>query len=145
MIVDTLERAERYFALHPGFEEAFAFLRSGVFIPGRFEIEPKVFALSEETKGKGEKQARLEAHRRYIDIQYVMEGEELIGWSPLETCAKESEAYKEEKDILFFADRPSVWLPVPKGSFAIFFPEDAHAPLGGAGDVTKIVMKVAVR
>ncbi len=45
---------------------------------------------------------------------------------------------------MFFADRPETWFAVKPGSFAIFYPQDAHAPLAGTGETRKAVMKVAV-
>jgi biofilm protein TabA len=145
MIVDTLTRAERYCEIHPGFREAFAFLQKAMFIPGRQELKKgELIAISEEVEGRGQDRSRLEVHRRYIDIQYAMAGDEMIGWKPLERCEKISEDYQEEKDIAFYSDAPLLWLPVPQGSFAIFFPEDAHAPLAGREFIRKIVMKVGV-
>jgi beta-galactosidase beta subunit len=46
--------------------------------------------------------------------------------------------------IEFYSSSPSVWLPVPAGSFAAFFPDDIHAPLGTDGQVHKVVVKIAV-
>jgi YhcH/YjgK/YiaL family protein len=51
--------------------------------------------------------------------------------------------YDPGRDIEFFTDRPDVWIPVKPGQFVVFFPEDAHAPLVGAGEIHKIVVKVA--
>jgi beta-galactosidase beta subunit len=53
-------------------------------------------------------------------------------------------SYDAEKDIVFFDDAPETWFRVPAGSFAVFFPEDAHAPLAGEGEVRKVIVKVAV-
>jgi YhcH/YjgK/YiaL family protein len=55
-----------------------------------------------------------------------------------------AEPYDPQKDIAFFADRPDTWIHVPAGRFAIFFPEDAHAPLGGLGLLKKAVVKIAL-
>lgn len=148
MIVDTLKNAEAHAGLHPGFARAFEFLRA---LPpdglphGRHEIEgSRVFALAAEDQGRGMEGARLEAHRKYVDIQFVVAGQERIGWRKLEECREVAEPYHEERDIGFFRDAPASWVVVPPGSFAIFFPEDAHAPLAGRGPVRKVVVKVAV-
>ena len=149
MIVDTLSQAERYSALHPAFARAFDFLKTGSpgsLAPGRHDIDgDRLFVLIDQQEGKGQRAARLEAHRKYIDIQLTLEGLEEIGWSPLAACRPPAGGFDDAKDIGFFDDRPSLWLSVPPGLFAIFFPEDAHAPLGGRGLLKKAVVKVLLR
>jgi YhcH/YjgK/YiaL family protein len=86
----------------------------------------------------------LEAHRKYIDIQYVTLGHELIGWERIEECAGKGLGYDADNDIEFYGNPPSLWFPVPAGVFAVFFPEDAHAPLAGETPVRKIVVKAPV-
>jgi len=77
-------------------------------------------------------------------VQYTMEGDEEIGWMPLAECGQPIDEYNAAKDVSFFTARPTTWLAVPEGSFAIFFPDDAHAPLAGRGAVKKAILKVAV-
>ena len=148
MVLDVLANAHRYAPLHPAFARAFAFLASvdlDALSPGRNEIDgDAMFVILDRKDGRGRDGARLEAHRRYIDIQYTIGGEEEIGWSPLASCGPADAPFDDTKDIVFFGDRPSAWLHVPPGSFAIFFPEDAHAPLGGRGTLTKAIVKIAV-
>jgi biofilm protein TabA len=103
-----------------------------------------MFVIIDRKDGRGHDGARLEAHRRYIDIQYTIHGDEEIGWSPLAACTAPAGPFDATKDIIFFDDAPSSWLSVPRGSFAIFFPEDAHAPLAGRGALTKAIVKIAV-
>ena len=67
-----------------------------------------------------------------------------MGWKLVEDCADVFFPFDEAKDVALYNDSPSVWLPVPAGRFAIFYPNDAHAPMGCTGDVVKAVMKVAV-
>ena len=98
----------------------------------------------DHAQGRGREGARLEAHRRYIDIQYTIEGNEEIGWMPLATAGSPANPYDDTRDIVFFDRRPTTWLAVPEGTFAVFFPHDAHAPLGGRGALKKAIMKVAV-
>jgi len=148
MILDTLPRAARYAVLHPSFGRAFDFLSTtalGSLAAGRHELDgDRLFILIDHKDGRGREGARLEAHRKYVDIQYTFEGLEEIGWSPLATPRPPAGGYDETKDIAFFDDRPSTWLSVPPGLFTIFFPEDAHAPLGGRGLLKKAIVKVAV-
>jgi YhcH/YjgK/YiaL family protein len=95
-------------------------------------------------QGQGHKGAKLEAHRRYIDIQYCVTGSDVIGWKPASTCRDPEQAYDEQKDLQFFRDAADSWVTIPQGSFGIFCPEDAHAPAGAEGPIHKVVVKVAV-
>ena len=146
MILDRLSNAKNYESLHPAFPRAFDFLRqSGLekISEGKHEIDGKKFYASVDIMaGRGKKGAKLEAHRNYIDIQYTVSGQESIGWKNLAECKIIKTEYHPEKDIAFFGDRPESWLVVPPGYFAIFFPEDAHAPLGGMGRLHKVIVKV---
>lgn len=148
MILDALANAPRYAGMHPGFARAFAFLDATdmtALAPGRHHLDgDNLFVLVADNEGRGEDAARIEVHRRYIDIQYTIQGDELLGWMPLARCAQPDGVFDDTRDILFFADRPSTFVAVPAGSFAIFFPHDAHAPLAGRGRVKKAVIKVAV-
>ena len=147
MLLDSLDNSKRFEAHHPGFARAFAFL-SGTDLsslaPGRHPIDGDgLFVLIEHREGRGNDEARLEAHRRYVDIQYTIEGQEEIGFAPIATCRKPAGEFDEAKDIIFFDDRPMTWLAVPPGQFAIFFPHDAHAPFAGTGLLKKAIVKVA--
>jgi len=148
MIIDTLERAHRYSQLHPLFAPAFAFLVSTdlkALTSGRRELDgQRLIASIDHVTGLGRDRARLEAHRRYIDIQVAFEGWDEIGWRPLGACQQVDEIYDETRDVGFWKDPPDSWIVLPLGRFAIFFPEDAHAPLAGIGAVRKAVMKIAV-
>lgn len=148
MILDDLKNAARYFGLHAGFRQGFEFLAQGglsAFASGKYELQgERLFALVNRDAGRGHEGARLEAHRKYIDIQFLVDGSEEIGWRPTAECAQLSEPYDADRDIMFFADRPRAWIHLPVGKFMIFYPEDAHAPLASTGDNVKVVIKVAV-
>ena len=148
MVLDTLQRAERYAPLHRACARAFRYLAEAdldALPAGRTDIDgDDMFVIIDRKDGRGREGARLEAHRRYIDIQYTIHGEEEIGWSPLAACSAPAGPFDTAKDIVFFDDAPSCWVTVPRGSFAIFFPDDAHAPLAGQGAVTKAIIKIAV-
>ena len=66
-----------------------------------------------------------------------------MGWSPLAAC-RQPLPFEASEDVGFFSDVPASWILVPEGSFALFFPDDVHAPLAGSGRVKKVVLKVAV-
>jgi YhcH/YjgK/YiaL family protein len=148
MILDDLQNAARYVELHRGFRRGFEFLTRPELRSldsGRYELEgDRVFALMNRDPGRGRQQARLEAHRKYIDIQFLVEGNEEIGWRPAAECRQVTEPYDETRDIMFFGDEPLAWINLPVGKFMIFYPQDAHAPLAAVGPNVKAVIKVAV-
>lgn len=148
MIFDVLAHADRYSGLHPLFAKAFASLRDTDFAamaPGRYPLEGEtLFAIVEEAQGRTRAEAKLECHRKYIDIQMVLAGQDEMGWAPLHACREPLVEYSDKRDIAFFSDAPASWIHVPAGAFCVFFPQDAHAPLVGAGLIRKVVIKVAV-
>jgi biofilm protein TabA len=148
MILDELSNASRYFDLNREFRAGFEFLARPDLISlagGRHEIDgSRVFALVNRDPGRGIGGARLEAHRKYIDIQYLVDGRERIGWLPLAECRQLTEPYDADRDIMFFADAPQTWIELGIGKYMIFYPQDAHAPLAADGDNVKVVIKVAV-
>lgn len=154
MILDTLNGSDRYLALHPLFARAFAFLHSTdlhALESGRHVIDgEQLFAIVEACPGRTRAEAKLECHRRYIDIQLVLEGVDEMGWKPTAECVDPATDYDAARDIRFFNDAPSSWIATPRGSFCLFFPDDAHAPLvstlkgTSAGMIRKVVVKIAV-
>jgi YhcH/YjgK/YiaL family protein len=145
MILDRIEEAGRYANAHPWFEAAFRFLvRTDLAsLPvGRIDLDGgRFYALVMDAEGKGRDGARLETHRKFVDIQYVVRGCDLMGWRSA-TEPLLGEGYDAAKDIEFHRAAPVCWLDVPGGHFAVFFPADAHAPLAGSGPVRKVVVKV---
>lgn len=148
MILDVLDNADRYLTLNKGFKTAFSFLmRSDLqkLAPGRHEVaNDRVFSLVEDAPGRKREHAELESHEKYIDIQLVISGTDMMGWKRKATCTQVSKEYNPGKDIGFFRDTPDVWLPVSAGMYAIFFPEDAHMPMISDGHLRKVIMKIAL-
>jgi YhcH/YjgK/YiaL family protein len=147
MILDDLSAAARYAPLHAGFRLGFEFLARtdlAQLETGKYEIDgERVFALINRDPGRGRSGARLEAHRKFIDIQFLVDGSEEIGWRPTPGCRQVAEPYDVDRDVMFFADAPLAWIQLPPGKFMIFYPDDAHAPLAAGGDNVKAVIKVA--
>ena len=148
MVLDRIDNAERSFPLHPGFKPAFEHLKTvnlAALAPGRYPIDgDRLSMIVTRGPGKGTDKTRLEAHKRYIDIQCTISGTDLIGWKNIRACAAEGLGYNDEKDIEFFPGASDVWVPVPAGAFGIFFPEDAHAPNGAVEELFKVILKVKV-
>ncbi|GAB3816953.1 YhcH/YjgK/YiaL family protein [Pontibacter rugosus] len=149
MVLDKLTNAARYTSMHPLFEKAFRYLQETdlMNVPtGVHEIEGKdLFAIISEAKGNPKQKAKLEVHRKYIDIQYVISGTDHMGWKDLAQCSQPNDPYTEERDAAFFPDKTSNWFDVPAGSYTIFYPDDAHAAMATEEVLRKVVLKIAVR
>lgn len=148
MILDTLAQSDRYRALHPLFARAFEFLRETdlkALPAGKHAVQgEQIFVIVEACAGRARAEAKLECHRRYIDIQLVLEGIDEMGWKPVAECVQPATDYNATRDIQFFDDAPSSWIATPPGSFCLFFPEDAHAPLVSRDMIRKVVVKIAL-
>jgi YhcH/YjgK/YiaL family protein len=148
MILDILENAHHYLALHKEFAKAFDFLLRPDLkdLPvGKYEIDAdRIYAMVSKEPGRRKEDALLETHERYIDIQLIMAGTDDMGWKPRSLCKKPAGEYDQKDDEQIFMDEPDAWISVKGGAFAIFFPEDAHMPLISSGQIYKVVVKVAV-
>jgi len=148
MVLDKIANAERYYQLHPAFKQAFEYLKTvdpEKTEPGTYPIDGKrVYAVILHRKGKGIEKAPFETHKKYIDIQCTLTGEDLMGWKNIEDRNAEGQGYDAEKDVEKYTERPDVWIRTLPGTFAIFFPEDMHAPEGTEKEFFKVVVKVAI-
>lgn len=148
MILDILENAHCYETLNKGFAKAITFLlRPDLkkLDAERHEIDgDRVYAIVAKDLGRKKEEALLETHNKYIDIQFVLSGTDNMGWKPKALCKQVSKEYDEENDIEFFTDKPDAFLSVKDGTFAIFFPEDAHMPMISSELLHKVIIKIAV-
>ena len=148
MIIDSLANGRHYLNLHPGFKAAFQYLENPAHqsLPaGRHPIDgERLYAMVIRSPGKGQAKVISEIHRKYIDIQFAVQGTDTMGWLNLGDCKKIEKPFDAAKDCGLFADPPAVWFDLPPGHFALFYPWDAHAPMCGTGDLHKIVVKVAM-
>lgn len=147
MILDTLNNAAKYAGLKVGCSEAFGFLdQPGLrdLPDGKYEIAGKrVYAIVERKPGRKVTDGQLEGHRKYLDIQFVVSGDESMGWRPRAGLTNAVD-YDATRDLEFFEEEPQSIVRVPPGSFAVFLPTDAHLPLIGNGPIHKVVVKVAI-
>lgn len=116
---------------------------------GRYEIDgDRIFALVQEYQTSSRDTRKAETHRRYIDIQYVYRGVEVVGYSLTDTGSTISEDLYAQKDAAFYQSvQGEQDFVLSAGRYAIFFPTDIHRPgcnfeTGHA--VKKVVVKVAV-
>ena len=146
MIYDRIENIETYTAISERLAKGLRLLLTTDFSAmeaGKYEVDGTELYYMLQSYQSKEQNDRPEAHRRYIDIQYIVEGEEQIGVGALSGMTEEVSA-NPEGDIWFYHG-PVTNIKMKKGSFAVFFPQDAHAPGIAAGDpapVKKVVVKV---
>ncbi len=150
MIVDSLDNAQKYFAVHPLFEKAFAYINStdlATAEPGKYEIDgDNLRAIYSNKVGvsAAESIQKFECHDKHIDIQVCISGHETIGWKPRNTCLAQKGEYNPDKDVLFYNDAPDMFFGLTDLQFVIFFPEDVHAPMIAEEAVKKLVIKVKI-
>ena len=124
MILDRIEQADLYVSLNPHLAKAFAFLRQEGLdkLPdGRHDIDgDDVYAIVVKGTGQPRSKAKLEMHRKYIDLQYVVSGGDDIGWKNYRLCKNPQSPYDQETDAELFNDTPSACITLCTGDFAIF-------------------------
>jgi biofilm protein TabA len=152
MIVTDLKHIDRQVSMTPAMRRAIDFLRRPdihQLADGRVEIDgDRVFAVVQRYETLATGGPKFEYHRKYMDVQCVVSGQEIIGWAPVELMTAAG-AYDADKDICFGTVAAEKWTPVKlrEGQVAVLWPEDGHAPrlaAGAASPVMKIVVKVAV-
>ena len=152
MILDTIENAKAYEGLHPGIDlalKAVAAYTPENYETGKVELDgDKVFLLRNAYTTNDPAKAIFEAHRAYIDVFYMVEGEEIIYVKPTAQLSNITKEYDPAGDALLAAMDPDVTpVRLTAGSFVILMPQDAHAPacwVDGAKGVKKIIGKVRV-
>jgi len=151
MILDDLHRSALYAGVAPGLGIAFDYLHGTEFshvADGKYPLgESGVYALVSRYRTKTPNDAVWESHRRHIDVQCVIQGRERFGYAALDRAPSVKTPYNDEKDVIFY-EPGSDTVTLAAGQFAIFFPQDVHAPSltdGTPSDVVKVVIKVPVR
>ena len=144
MIICPWKDIKKYAALLPGIEEAFDAVNA------LETYEAKTYPLSGENRffvatGTTKAPDLAEAHRKYLDIQYIVKGKEVMGWADLADSRLEGE-FNEEKDIGRYSAEFS-YVTIPEGICYVAFPEDVHMPgrhLDVPNDFVKVVVKLKV-
>ncbi len=149
MIIDTLDNLGKYTALNPLFADVVEFLKTHdlqTMEAGKYPIKDKdLFLNLSLTKQRTKETAFLETHIDMIDIQVPITCAETFGYSPL--CDLPAFEYNAEKDITKYGDtKPQTYVTVNPGQFAIFFPQDGHAPcIIEEEEIKKAIFKVKVK
>lgn len=148
MIIDQLKNASLYLGVNEKLAAAFHYLENidpSSINPGKYEIDgSNIYALVQRYVTKPRENGLWEAHRKYIDVQYIVNGVELIGYANLESL--KAGEYDEAKDFLPLQGDGD-FLVVRAGTFVIFTPQDAHMPcltVTIPQTVEKIVLKLCV-
>jgi len=149
MIIDTLANASKYFSLHPSFAKAFDYINQNnvaTLADGIYETPEGLKVIVNTGMGKTAESslAKFECHDKNIDIQLCVKGLETMAWKPREKCLTPNGEYNPDKDVRFFSDVPDMSFQLTDGQFAVFFPEDVHAPMIGDGEIKKVVIKVKI-
>jgi biofilm protein TabA len=150
MIIDTIKNASKYFSVHPLFAKAFAYINATDLAnteDGKYEIDGdllKAIISNKTGVAAAASVAKFECHNKHIDIQLCIKGVEEIGWKPREKCVTPNGGYNEEKDVQLYNEQPDMYFRLTDGQFAIFFPEDVHAPMIGDAAIKKLVIKVKI-
>lgn len=150
MIYDRITNINIYKALSPDLYEGLKYLQqvSSDIAVGTYQINPRVKAIVSDYDTKKVNEHGFEAHKKNIDIQYLLKGKERIASMPIEKLT-ETEPYGEAKDAAFYAAEGvrAQEMTIGDGYFAIFFPQDGHKPQLSVDEpmrVKKIVVKVEI-
>jgi len=151
MIVDKIENADAYAKLSEAIAKALEILRDRELIEkddGRYDVDgDNLYYLVQRYTTKPVEQCKLEAHKRYIDIQFVADGEEIMGYRPVDNLEVQT-PYNPEKDIILYKKPDNITkVKLGCGMFAVLFPQDAHMPkcqIDGPSEVHKVVVKVKI-
>lgn len=149
MIYDNIKNSERYVDINPNFKKAFEFLKRvdlKDLAAGRYEIDSDdIFALVQTYETVYLESKDYEVHKKYIDVQYMVNGEENMGFSQIDSLNVKN-SYNDESDAMIM-EGDKVLYKLREGEFFIFFPEEPHMPgiiKDEKREVKKIVIKIKV-
>ncbi|WP_159517621.1 YhcH/YjgK/YiaL family protein [Sunxiuqinia indica] len=147
--INLIEFYEQYHAHPDWWQKVFDFLKQDLksLEVGKYPlVGDRVFAMVSEYETKSPQDAKWEAHRKYIDLQYVVAGQEVIGVLPLGKTIDPKD-YNEQKDLIFFGEQDGEFFTATPDCFFLFFPDDVHRPcmmIEQSEPVKKLVIKIAV-
>ncbi len=151
MIVDKIENAHLYAGMSDKIAAALDIIKDKTTAQkedGRYEVQGSdIFYLVQRYATVGIEEGNLEAHKRFIDLQYVANGQEILGYAPTDNL-EIATPYDEDKDCILYKV-PQQMTPVylSEGAFCILWPGDTHLPgrsVDGRDDVCKIVVKIPI-
>ncbi len=151
MIIDTINNTDFFDSLPASIADALKIAAETDFTSikdGKYEVYgDNMYYIVERYKTRQPEEAKYEAHRKYIDVQVMIEGQEAMGYAPLGSLAVKTD-YDDSSDAAFYEGSQKVTsIIMQKGMYAVFFPQDIHAPKLTAferQDVFKVVFKIKV-
>ncbi len=152
MIIDKIENIDIYKALGSNFAKAFDILKEMDFEAlesGKHEVDgDNLFFMVSRYDTLDIEKCPLEAHKKYVDIQYLVSGEEIFGYSPISDELEITEPYNSQEDYaLYAASENDLRIHFKPGMVIVAFPEDAHMPCAAVTTpetVLKVVFKVKI-
>lgn len=146
MVTDRLANAGLYRSLSPRIAAALDYVAATDFSKiedGRYVLDDdRLFALVQRYTSKPLNEGKWEAHRKYIDLQMVVQGVEQIGYVSIDQL--EAQPYNAEKDVIWLSGTAGQRFTLPSGHFTLLWPGDAHMP-GLVADAPSDVLKVVVK
>ena len=152
MIKDSLKYTKNYYNLSDKIKLALKYLEENNlkdFDNGRYDILGNdIYINVQDYNSKPETQGKWEAHRKYIDIQFIIKGSEKIGVGTIENF-QALEAYDETKDLEFLkiTNDNYQFLNMNENDFTILYPQDVHMPqiaINTPSYVKKAVVKISI-
>lgn len=146
MVIDKIENFGKYVSLNPLFEQAYQFLKENDLSTleiGKITLQGSdLYVNVAQGRAKTKETARVETHINMIDIQIPISDSELMGYTPTEDLPEAE--YNAEKDVTFYPGLAESYILVKPGMFAIFFPQDGHAPGVNPNGLKRATIKVKV-
>ncbi|RCX19359.1 YhcH/YjgK/YiaL family protein [Anaerobacterium chartisolvens] len=143
MIIDYFKNHQLYENNLKLLKEAFSFIKEVQDKPAGRYVKGDMLAMVQTGTTRSAQEVKLEAHKKHIDVQYVVSGEEVMEWENVSNLQTEI-PYDPEKDIVFF-EGSGVQIPIKEGMFYLVFPQDAHKPCTHIKTETsykKVVLKI---
>lgn len=145
MVVDYIENIKEYICIHDDFKKGIEFVLTLFDKPeGKYECE-NFFAMVQTGETKDNKECKFEAHKKYIDVQFMLKGNEILEWNDIKKL-KTVTNYSEEDDVtLYEGEGPQI--AIQNNMFYILYPWDAHKPCTHKIESTeykKIVLKLSI-
>ena len=145
MLISSIKNYKNILKFFPQLDVVFDFILNSVSnktVDGRYDITKDIYAIVSNSLPKPKEEQLLESHKKYADLQYIISNTDNIGWKFLDNSFKIHKRYSKKNDISFYKNKPDIFIKLKKGEFAIFFPEDTHAPLCNLKTVKKCIVKI---
>ena len=146
MILDTLDRLEKYGYISPLMDKVLDFFKKtdlSTLTPGRIDLQDDdLFVNVNRQEAQTRDEALIEAHREYIDIQVPISSDEEMGFISAPFMPAPSKAYNADRDVAFYPGLCDTYLNVRKGMFVVFFPGEGHAPAITKDGILKLIVKI---